>query len=194
MEIKFETKSESRKAYDMYVQEHINNVRSAFDIFGLELCELVIEKRNNKNISDAKSLYYKVENVLSSHDKSKYDIEEFDAYAAKFYTSKEDNLNTIESDFNKAWEHHLSENKHHPEYWCITNNNNKIILIVSMSQVSFVEMILDWISVSMCHKSSVLDWWNKSGRNEKSKLLRKSDFEIVDKWLNDNKDRLDFSS
>ncbi len=194
MEIKFETKSESRNAYSSYVNNHITGVRKAFDMFGGELCRLIFNERNDiGKVSDYKELYDKIDIILSDHDKSKYSAEEFDAYAAKFYTSKEDDLDHIQNNFDKAWDHHKKYNKHHPEYWCITNTSGKIT-IVPMSPIYLIEMILDWISVSMTNKSNVLDWWNNSdsGRKEKSKLLWKSDFKLIDKWLNDNKDRLNF--
>ena len=194
MEIKYKTKSESRIAYSNYIQKHVDGVRKAFDLFGMELCKFVFEERNEMNkISDPMDLYNKVSLIIPDHDKSKFGGCEFEAYAAKFYTSEEDDIDNIKTAFSKAWEHHKNINKHHPEYWCVGEKDGKKI-IVPMSPIYFIEMILDWVSVSMVHESNVLDWWynNDGGRKEKEKLLSKEDFKLVNKWLDINKARLNF--
>lgn len=94
--------------------------------------------------------------------------------------------------FDNAWEHHYKNNKHHPEYWI--DRINDITVYRQMPVWYFVEMICDWISVSMVNKSSVADWWFNHGRKEKVEMLEEKDIKLIDDFISYHKDDLDFSN
>ena len=156
----FKSKEESRKAYKEYVDEHIKAVQTCFKLYGMDIIYYIYENMDRFIIISNQQLYYFMERLIEDHDKSKFSAEEFDAYAAKFKRSEEDsqNDNEIEENFNKAWVHHYTNNKHHPEYWSSINK--------SITITAFIEMILDWIAMSYTFKSSLYEWWfnNPSGR------------------------------
>lgn len=188
MEI-YKTKEESRKAYKDYIYKHVNGVRKAFELFGKQLCETAIAIRKPSSELSASELFHMMRSIIASHDRSKFGEEEFEAYAAKFYPCEEDMKDNTQIDinFDKAWEHHYTHNPHHPEYW---PNNVK-----QMPNCYFVEMICDWIGVSIAYHSSVYEWWFKrdNGRKEKSGLLPEGDIQLIDLFIARNKDMLDFS-
>lgn len=185
MEI-YKTKEESRKAYKEYIYKHINGVRKAFELFGKELCENVIALRMPSSELSSSELFHMMRSIVASHDRSKFSEEEFEAYAAKFYPCEEDMKDDTQRDvnFDKAWDHHYMHNPHHPEYW-----PNKVKL---MPNCYFVEMICDWIGVSIAYHSSVYDWWFKKDRVEKVDLLPEDDIQLIDLFITRNKDMLDF--
>ena len=67
---------------------------------------------------------------------------------------------------------------------------------MAMDDAALVEMLLDWIAMSMARNQSVYEWWTTSsnGREEKEKLMDVMDFKFIDKWIEDNKDLIDFSN
>lgn len=187
----YKTIEESRTAYTDYVNAHINAIKDAFEIFANQLLMDILSSQNASDTEILLGVYMaRLEQSIEKHDESKFSEEEFEAYRARFYPCKQDKelpKQEIEEKFEKAWEHHYSENSHHPEYY-YTMFNKPIKMRVS----DLAEMVLDWIAVSMVHKSNVLDWW-ASGRKEKKKMLLNYQFEIVDSFLNQHKDQLDFS-
>ena len=189
----FGTKKESRDAYKKYVETHIENVKKAFNMFGIEFAERIQSQIGRENRG---WLISTVKKNIIEHDKSKFGTLEFEAYAAKFYPCKEDldrGAEAIEAEFQKAWEHHYKFNNHHPEHWKVNIDGKEIYAVMSSDAV--LEMILDWISVSMTYKTSTYDWWfnNPSGRQEKTTMLCTDNIEVIDSIMNDFKDRLNFS-
>lgn len=189
----FETKQESREAYKKYVQEHIENVQKAFAMFGVYLVSYLESRVGRENRG---WLINAVKTNIRDHDKSKFGTIEFDAYAAKFYPCKEDierGAKAIEDEFQKAWEHHYKYNNHHPEHWKIHLDDGDVYS--NMSTDALMEMILDWISVSMTYKTSTYDWWfsNPSGRAEKVTMLNENIIKIIDDIMKDFKKEFDFS-
>ena len=190
----YKTKEESIEAYIDYVNNHVKCVQKAFTLYGRMICE-----EYSKTIPNVISLLgwnYLHDRIIAqiyTHDESKYSAEEFDAYRAYFYPTEEDlkDKDKIEEEFDLAWKHHYQNNKHHPEFWQIKIDDKYINL---MPAGYFVEMICDWIGVSMAQKSSVYDWWyNKGGRSEKVKFFSELDLNFLDNLITTNKEEFDFS-
>lgn len=193
----YKTRDESLKAYKEYVDDHIHCVQRAGEIYGDIIFDLV-QKRFSGGSSNTKlsRTIFKEQliSVLRDHDRSKYGMFEFNQYAANFYPCERDlkNPEKVKAEFDKAWKHHYSMNRHHPEAWIYTMDGET--RISSMTNISFAEMICDWIGFSINKKSSVLDWWdNYGGSKEKKELLPENDFKIIDEFIRANSDRFDFS-
>lgn len=213
----YETRQDAIDAYKAYIDKHIECVKKAYEMFGAEIIKRLFEYRsatadNTTSIFDHKLAIANtrdttalngtfinleaMETIIAQHDASKYSKEEFEPYRAHHYPSKEDIDNDhhdkIERDYKLAWVHHFHNNKHHPEYW-ITNINGEFVKL-HMDNQSFIEMICDWIAVSMCFNSSTYDWWINAdgGRKEKKELLQEDDIIFLDKLITDLK--FDFSS
>lgn len=127
------------KQYDQYLKDHINGVHEAF----------VWLKKNLPNLLSADLVSSdRMEDIIKSHDMSKYSNHEYDAYDKYFYskhTSKE-----IETEFNKAWLHHIHVNPHHWQHWILIEDDpqsDKNICIEIPYQF-IIEMICDWWSFS----------------------------------------------
>lgn len=101
------------------------------------------------------------------HDLSKFSPKEFKAYAWKFYGGKQASRNLlkaiglenkcisqedIDEGFDKAWEHHYKNNKHHPEYWDCKDIPNKYL----------IQMICDWKAMSRKFGGTVQEYYLKN--------------------------------
>lgn len=194
----YKTKLESRQAYTKYVEDHISNVKKAFELFGEKIIKYIYDKHylafigGVDQVADISDVIRVLTNyVIPEHDKSKYEKYEFSAYAAKFFPCEEDLMDEelIYDNFNKAWNHHKKVNKHHPEFYCFGDKPLRIPLYY------FVEMICDWIAMSMHFNSSTYDWWfnTDNGRKEKSQYILPDQLELVDKIIDHFKEEFDFS-
>ena len=181
-----DTRDESLKKYKEYVDNHIKNVYNAFLQYGVEIINMVIISRKSNSSYD--TTYDELMKNVLEHDKSKYSVEEFEPYAAKFFPYKQNRLNKkiINKNFTEAWKHHYMNNKHHPEYWVEVKEK--------MPDVYVCEMICDWISVSMTIKGSVMEWWEKRGREQISKNLDPSDVKMCEGFIKNHIKELDFKN
>lgn len=186
MDIKFDTKEESVIEYRKYVDNHIKNVIEAYTKYK----DIINQYISDRNSSDLSHLRIDIKN----HDMSKYSTEELYPYAARFYTSKEDDISNIKKNFEQAWEHHYTHNKHHPEYWICRSKLTGKNIITRMDNASFAEMLYDWIAMSMAFNQRLYDWWfnNKGGRREKNSMLSVEDVILIDKIITDTQDIFDF--
>lgn len=115
--------------------------------------------------------------VLKNHDSSKFQEPEKTPYILtswKYKVGKDefDKLNVPQemlSEMTKATEHHVKNNKHHPEYWDKTQNEGIIntvdrdkpaVLIdaTKMPKFYLLEMCCDWVAVSEERKTNPFDW------------------------------------
>lgn len=112
------------RAYCDYLEEHFNNIAKAFDEV-YSAC-----KQLNFFIDDYNfhTLYREVE----LHDISKFSAEEFTQYREKFFPINNQQVDV--TDFNKAWEHHYTNNTHHWES--------------ATTQLDVVHMVIDWTAMS----------------------------------------------
>ena len=102
----------------------------------------------------------------------------------------------VTEEFDKAWMHHIKYNDHHPEHWIQWSELQKRNIFMAMDDAALAEMLLDWIAMSMARNQSVYEWWTTSdnGRTEKEKLMDMLDFKFVDRWIEGNKNLIDFSN
>lgn len=116
--------SPEKKYYD-YINKHIENVKKAYNY---------IKESSPEIMSHLEIPESEMDEQIARHDRSKFEIEEFQPYADHFYGH--DKIPESDSKFQKAWKHHYTHNPHHPEYW----QHNK------MPYSCILEMICDWWS------------------------------------------------
>lgn len=136
--------STKEKEYMMYINEHIANVKLAFEKYGDELCRLLNIKK-----------YDLLKNV-SKHDESKYTDKEFDGYRQYFYTCSDEQQD--KELFNIAWIYHQNSNPHHPEFWVDRSTGD----VVDMPNIYIAEMLLDWEAMSMKFNGNTRDYYLKN--------------------------------
>ena len=137
-------KSLKEQEYLKYVREHISNIHSAYIKYGRTL-----SKKLNISLLELSGVVYQ-------HDVSKFSDEEFDGYRQYFYPCSDETKN--EELFNRAWEHHYSVNKHHPEFWVYAYNNEP----EDMPNLYIAEMLLDWEAMSMKFGGTTYEYYMKN--------------------------------
>ena len=161
------TYNESKKMYLKYINEHINNVKKSYELYGKQLCYAL-------DIP-----IYKLEIAVRTHDASKLQEEEFEAYRQYFYTADGEEKN--KDLFNLAWNHHQKVNKHHPEYWVMIDNDIEgNIKILDMDNLYIAEMLLDWSAMKMKFGGSNKQYWFD---NRDKKLLSENTKRKIDKII-----------
>ncbi len=178
----------TQEMIDWYIyrtENHINLVKE----YGKRICDL--NPRNNRE------LYLKLE----VHDLSKFNQPELEPYIILTwdYYCKDHNIafnisNQIKNKLNKATEHHIKTNEHHPEYWSdqtesLINNNDRdsakvknIIDVTKMPNIAIAEMVADWCATSKERGNSPEEWANKvinkrwKFSNDQIKLI----YELID--------------
>ena len=128
-----------REEYTEYINNHISNVKIAFDRYGE-----ILAKKLNVPLSLLKQ-------NIELHDNSKFSEEEFEAYRQYFYPCSFEEKD--ERKFNIAWDHHYQNNKHHPEYWVFNNE------LQEMPNIWIAEMLLDWEAMSINFKDNTYDYY-----------------------------------
>lgn len=151
------------KEYNKYIQSHWDNVIKAYEwLVGHDLVYGV-----GKGIAM---------NILT-HDASKYGPAEFKPYEDYFYGER---TPEVEEKFNRAWLHHIHNNPHHWEHWCIVQANGCQAL--EMPREYAYEMVCDWWAFS--HKKGnlweIFDWYEK---NKREMLLHPNTREFVEDLL-----------
>jgi hypothetical protein len=108
--------------------------------------------------------------LIEEHDGSKWSEEEFEPYAQKWYG---DGKKTPE--YEKAWEHHWSNNEHHPEYWDGED----------MPYIYILEMICDWGSFSIAsgNMKELSDFYFNKAINDPEKNLSENTKTIIEDIL-----------
>jgi hypothetical protein len=122
------------KAYFEYYVKHTSNVVLAWSI----IRDFLIEERViNENELE------KINNLVVWHDNSKINLDEFSAYALRFYPCvgklDEKNQKLIKNNFKKACKIHKKSNLHHHE--TLKNYQGKDLICY------VIEMICDWIAM-----------------------------------------------
>jgi len=137
---------------------------------------------------------------VKNHDQSKFKNPELDPYinTTWVYKCKEDGTTfNVSEDMQKkmdeATEHHIKNNRHHPEYHDkrktnLINKNNrddvpdKMVDGTQMDDLDIAEMVADWLAVSEERNSSVKQWADKNVnkrwkfKNEQKELI----YELID--------------
>ena len=169
-------KNKKQQEYVNYIKEHVLNVQIAFNRYFIPLlekdniCEIVSDQEFKEAINRASV-------SILDHDSSKYSDEEFDGYREKYYPTvselaNEDFQKQVEERSEKAWEHHYTNNWHHPKYWFDSENN----IYKDMNLEAIIEMICDWTSfnIKSGNPIGVLDWYTNKANSEKASMSSKT--------------------
>ena len=171
---------EKNEEYTNYIKTHIQNVEIIYNKYFIPLL-------NKENISTKipdkifKETILNMKEQIKAHDASKFSEEEFLFYRKNFYPTltEKNNINLkkkIKEDFQIAWEHHYKNNPHHPFYWVEDDGNIK-----DMSLNYIIEMICDWLAMSMYFNSNFIEWYNKAKKEKNA--MTKNTKDLVDEIL-----------
>lgn len=152
------------REYDKYIEEHTSNVWKCYQ-------EFVLPKLTDEN------LISKCNEVVSLHDASKWNTDEYDAYADHFYINPD---NKDETEFNKAWLFHIHQNRHHWQFWVLMHDSGEKEPI-DMPEEYIIEMICDWSSFQYMYEGSTANKWYFD--NKDKMLLSDKTREILEKYL-----------
>ena len=177
---------EKEQEYLDYINEHIGNVRKAYNMYMVPLL-------NMNNISplvsdeELKTAIRNLEPLLDTHDASKFSDAEFDGYRCKWHPTKAEEAKMKEDDefaklirarYDVCWEHHYTVNQHHPLHWVDTETK----ISKDMSLDAIVEMLCDWESMSLKFGTSTVEWYENKASDEKAALSPKTK-EITEELL-----------
>lgn len=138
------------KEYDLYLDEHKNNVRKCFQWLKTNLPE-IFEGRPSSEWQ-----------IDFDHDYSKLNADEYEAYDAYFYGGNR-SYAVVEA-FRRAWLLHIHRNPHHWQYWILINDDpGEGCTCIEMPYNYIIEMICDWWSFSwkVGDLSEVFDWYDE---------------------------------
>lgn len=138
------------KEYNKYLQEHKNNVASAFYWLQENTPHLMVNDYERQ--------------ITADHDMSKSDNEEYEAYDDYFYGDKTDE---VKQEFNKAWLCHIHRNPHHWQHWILNNDDpDEGELILDMPYNFIIDMICDWWSFSFKQDKlyEIFKWYEEHKR------------------------------
>ena len=139
------------REYDLYLQNHKENVKKGFDWIKENLPDLIRDD----------GIDYEHQ-IGFAHDASKSDPEEYDAYDAYFYGGNRSY--GVVRDFRLAWLRHIHHNPHHWQYWILINDDpNEGEIIMDMPYNYILEMICDWwaFSWNSGNLNEIFDWYDK---------------------------------
>ena len=151
--------------YSEYIVQHKDNVKKGFEWL----------KRYLPDIFD-EDLLTDVEVNILSHDYSKMNADEYDAYDDYFYGKlygKSRSFEVVEQ-FNRAWLLHIHRNPHHWQYWILRNDNpDEGEILIDMPDCYIIEMICDWWSFSWKQENlyEIFKWYE-----ERKDYIKLSDY------------------
>lgn len=123
--------------YDLYLEQHKNNVTKGFEWIREHLPELLVPM---KGVDYEHQICYE-------HDDSKTKTDEYDAYDAYFYGG---NVSyAVKQEFNRAWLAHIHRNPHHWQYYVLTcDEPEEGEILIEIPYNYLIELICDWWSFS----------------------------------------------
>lgn len=147
------TSSEQIYLYVKYLTAHIARVREAMRRF---INSGAIDDITAYSDGDKATLIAELNSRADSHDKSKWQIDEFFPYLNHFYNPSGVVPEEGEDpEFDRACDLHYRRNDHHDKYWRIEGRN-----INDMTLGAICEMLADWVSMSVYSQRSPLIWYN----------------------------------
>lgn len=159
--------------YDDYLNTHISGVIRAWDEI-LEPGLLYDLNDHDMTVEDLSS----IRSIISEHDTSKYESDEYDAYCNYFYPS--DGFEKDEHEFNRAWLLHQKRNPHHWQYWILIRDNGDLEPM-DMPIEYICEMLCDWHSFTLRDsKSTAYKWWND---NKDKMVLSKNTIDCIESMI-----------
>ena len=175
-------------AYDTYIKNHVDNLKSA--------CEFIFTKIDREKIDKIlPDIREDITIQLLEHDQSKYMPEEYTAYDNYFYHGGHATKEGKEA-FDRAFLHHIHHNPHHWQYWVLIDDwgetwaashpDEQAIRAQDIPDNYIFEMICDWWSFS----------WDKHYKSlvaHKSPEEAKKDLYEVFNWYQDHTNSIYFS-
>ena len=149
--------SEQIYKYVKYLTAHIARVREAMRRF-INKGGVDAVYAEYAPVGDKAEFVAELTSRADSHDKSKWEIDEFFPYLQHFYPT-----NGIipeegkDPDFDKAVNLHYMRNDHHDRYWRVEGRE-----INDMTLGAICEMLADWVSMSVYSNNSPTDWYNEN--------------------------------
>lgn len=138
IEKKWGLKKKMSKEYDLYLEQHRADVRKGYEWLRENLPEVVSVFPKGCNAE---------RQICFEHDKSKNDLEEYEAYDAYFYGGNRSYV--VVENFRYAWLRHIHANPHHWQYWVLHNDEpDEGVKVMDMPYNYIIEMICDWWSFS----------------------------------------------
>lgn len=172
--------------YDSYIEKHVANVKKGYEWFKKNLPNYVDSLNYNSNDLE------KIDDIIKSHDKSKWSEEEYQACDKYFYSGNRSHKVVI--DFYYAWLHHIHTNPHHWQHWVLIHDEpNEPTTVLEMPDVYILEMICDWwtFSWNKGDLTEIFSWYN----NHKDHIMFHNKTRIkVEQILSDMKDVLESDS
>ena len=176
--------NDMKKQYTKYIKNHIENVqlcyKKAVVAFRVVFPEVYEDLDQIKTLS----------NLLDNHDASKFSEEEFFPYAMRFFPIKgiDPKEEYIKNNFKLAWLHHVNNNGHHPGHWALVDDNE--VQIFDMPDVYIIEMLCDWMAMSIYYNSSTKEYWESPSAQKlpMSEYTRSK----VEKFMAEMDERSDF--
>lgn len=165
------------KPYDEYLEDHIENVKKAFN-WMIDQGVLDFLDLNDDEIE-------KYSKVIYNHDNTKCWADEYEAYDRHFYPDEyKDNppFSQRVEEYHRAWLEHIHRNPHHWQHWVLINDNGSFTAL-PMPEVYIIEMICDWWSFSWKKGNlyEIFDWVDENGPRI---LLANETIRLVEKILN----------
>lgn len=154
--------------YDLYLQEHKENVAKGFYWIQEHLPKLLE--------SEVYSVSALEQQICFNHDASKSEPDEYIAYDAYFYGGNRSFA--VKNNFDYAWLLHQHKNPHHWQFWVLVNDEpEEGMVALDMTYNYILEMICDWWSFSWSNDNllEIFDWYDKHKEHMKlSDSTRKS--------------------
>lgn len=144
----------------IYTNTHISNVQTAWNMIKTtpSMMEYITDLIKNKTIPCnyiyTDGFIHMMNIQISLHDNSKYGPYEWEPYRKHFYPINDKEKEENKDDFDAAWVHHYTENKHHWNYWYKIYKDAD-----AMDLLSVLELCCDWIAMNFVFKGTALDFY-----------------------------------
>ena len=161
------------REYDLYLEQHKNNVRKGFEWLEDNLPELF-------EIVSADEHAQMRHEICFEHDASKIMDDEYDAYDAYFYGGNRSYA--VVTDFRMAWLRHIHRNPHHWQHFVLINDEPKEgEIIMDMPYRYIIEMVCDWWAFSWKSGNlyEIFNWYDKHKDYMKLSLVTEAKVETI---------------
>lgn len=148
-----EEQRKKEKEYKKYIDEHIKNVNKAWDI--MKRNKKVMDYISSIDSADISFTVAALDGQIKAHDMSKFSVEEWEPYRMHHHSVDEQEKIDSQAEYEKAWEHHYTNNLHHWNWWAYNNQQDKMTLNY------VIEMCCDWIAMSMKFGGDAYHWYLK---------------------------------
>ena len=165
------------KQYDNYLRNHRFMVSKGYNWLRKNLPEIF------EGVED------RLTGLISQHDKSKDNPDEYKAYDDYFY-GKNRSYEVVMA-FKRAWLEHIHRNPHHWQHWVLINDEpEEGEVILEMPYEYIIEMICDWWSFSW-EKGNLMEIFSWYEKHSKYIKLASKTRKTVETILNKIREKLE---